>query len=322
MKKIILLICSICLIGCHDNSYEPSYSLPETIVVDLEEVVDQEAENVSEDIDEDLSNIDQDEVVEEHDEIEVIEMTEKEVLWLQESLKIAGFYTARDGAFGPNTQKQLEAYKLSQKFMSEGYTSDVKNALENLRINKLAQNFDTNLVVLTKDSYIPSSYVPDHLREVNVDKNKYMELPNEVAEQVEKMFEAAEKDGYHIVLASAYRSYDYQEGIFSRRVASHGFDEAQTVVAIPGQSEHQTGLAIDITTEAMSYGLDQSFEKEAEFQWMMDHCYEYGFILSYRKDKVDLTGYIYEPWHYRYLGDQDLAKQIMDAGITLQEYFE
>lgn len=313
MKRIIIVLCFLGLVGCHANEFEPEYTLPETVVVDLENKNDEVIE---------VEEVLEEEVDDEPMEVEGIELTDSEVLWLQESLKIAGFYTMRDGDYGPNTQKQLEAFKTAVGIKSDGYNTEVRKYLERLRIEKLAQNFGTSLVVLTKDSYMPSSYVPDHLREVKVEKNKYMELPDEVASQVESMFQAALEEGYQIVLASAYRSYDYQEGIFSRRVASNGFDEAKTVVAIPGQSEHQTGLAIDVTTRAMSYGLDQSFEDEAEFRWLMDHCYEYGFILSYRKDKVDLTGYIYEPWHYRYVGDQVLAKQIMDEGLTLQEYFE
>lgn len=316
MKKIILLTCILFLISCEDKKiYEPEYTLPETVVVELED------QNMSEETN-DTKEIEVIDQVVEEDNTELVDLSEKEILWLQESLKIAGFYTSLDGSYGPSSKKQLDAFKLQEGIQSDGYTIEVKNILENYRRERLADNFATDLVVLSKNHYIPSSYEPDYLREVNVQKNKYMELPDYVALKVEEMFEAAKQDGYTIALASAYRSYDYQEGIFSRRVEKNGFAEAETVVAIPGQSEHQTGLAIDITTANMNYGLDQSFEDEAEFDWMMENCYKFGFILSYRKDKVDITGYIYEPWHYRYIGDVDMAKEIMDAEITLQEYFE
>lgn len=318
MKKIILIVLTLLLVSCENEiNNEQAYTLPDLVVVDLE--TDDENEEV---LPSDTETITEVEEVVKDDEVKLIDLTESEILWLQESLKIAGFYTARDGNFGPNTNQQLEAYKRALGLKTDGYTSEDKKTLIKLREEKLARNYGTDLVVLTKDSYIPSEYIPDNLREVKVPKNKYMELPDYVADKVEEMFEAAQVDSLDMYLASAYRSYEYQEGIFSRRVAKNGFEEAETVVAIPGQSEHQTGLAIDITSSAMNFGLDQTFENEPEFTWMMENCYKFGFILSYRKGREDITGYIYEPWHYRYVGDVDLARHIMTEKLTLQEYFE
>jgi D-alanyl-D-alanine carboxypeptidase len=147
-----------------------------------------------------------------------------------------------------------------------------------------------------------------------------MELQDHVALKVEEMFADAKEAGYELYFNSGYRSYKYQESIFSRRVKKYGFEEATKIIAIPGQSEHQTGLALDVTCEAISYDLNRTFENTNEFQWLINNCYKYGFILRYRKDKEDITKYVYEPWHYRYIGDVNIAKEIMDKGLVLEEY--
>jgi LAS superfamily LD-carboxypeptidase LdcB len=92
------------------------------------------------------------------------------------------------------------------------------------------------------------------------------------------------------------------------------------VVARPGTSEHHVGLAVDILGSGY-YSLEQSFENTAAFKWLKAHCAEYGFILRYPKEKEHITGVIYEPWHYRYVG-VDVAKEIMSRNITLEEYLE
>jgi LAS superfamily LD-carboxypeptidase LdcB len=315
MKKLIIAL-SLILVGCNNNVAtidDINISLPtnEIISVDLLE----EIEPVEEVIEEMVIEVIPDNVAIEN-------LTKDDILWLQESLKIAGYYTTRDGDFGPGTETSLEAFQLEAGLESLVYDTDTKELLRQIRLEKLAPNFGTNLVLLNKNYYLPNAFVPDNLREVIIDKSKYIELPEHVAVSVEQMFMDAKADGIDIVLASGYRSYDYQEGIFSKRVAKNGFAEAETVVAIPGESEHQTGLAIDITTSEMNFGLSQTFENDPAFDWMMDNCYKYGFILRYLKGRESETGYIYEPWHYRYIGNTEAAKLIMDQGLILEEYFE
>ena len=96
------------------------------------------------------------------------------------------------------------------------------------------------------------------------------------------------------------------------------YDETKKSVAVPGTSEHATGLALDITSES-NQTLDETQAQTQEQQWLMKNCQNYGFILRYPKDKTDITQYIYEPWHYRYVGEE-AAKAIMKKGITLEEY--
>lgn len=338
MKKIILLATALVLVGCNKttaNLDNVSVSLPEEPVgINLSENNEEEETSSEEEVSNDESaNTSQEETsneTEDQDDSDqedsnqdlALDLSKTEILWLQESLKIAGFYTARDGDYGPKTQKALKSFQASLGLETTTYDTKTKISLENIRDKRLAPNYKTDLVLLNKNYYLPADFVPEGLREVNVDKNKYMELPDRIALIVEQMFADAEADGIHIVLASAYRSYDYQEGIFSRRVARNGFAEAETVVAIPGESEHQTGLAIDITSQAMGFGLGQNFEDDPAFEWMMDNCYKYGFILRYLKGREDDTGYVYEPWHYRYIGDPTIAEEIMKNEMILEEYFE
>ena len=96
------------------------------------------------------------------------------------------------------------------------------------------------------------------------------------------------------------------------------YDETKKSVAVPGTSEHATGLAVDIISSEYEE-LDDRQGNTDEQKWLMEHCWEYGFILRYPEEKADITGIIYEPWHYRYVGEET-AKEITEQGITLEEY--
>lgn len=290
MKKLILLLC-IFLFSCNDDDLAINnieVSLPtDTVEVDISKQVDKE----------DMKHDETEDEISEDEETNVIEktfddMNKEDVYWLQESLKIAGFYTAKDGDFGSKSKAALHQFREESSLLEASY-NDVVKALQAIRDAKLAPNFNTNSVLLNKNYYLPSSFVPDDLREVMVKSNKTIELQSHVADAVESMFNDALADGITIYLASGYRSYDYQEGIFSRRVAKNGYEEAQTVVAIPGQSEHQTGLTIDITSEKMNFGLSQSFDQDPVFEWMMDNGHKYGFVLRYLKGREEETNYIF-----------------------------
>ncbi len=119
--------------------------------------------------------------------------------------------------------------------------------------------------------------------------------------------------GYDMKIVSGFRSYEKQESTFSYWCSIDGEDVAETYSARPGHSEHQTGLAMDITSLSQSYG------KTAEGRWLAENCYLYGFIIRYPKGKSDITGYMYEPWHVRYLGIST-AKLVSDSGLTLEEF--
>lgn len=132
----------------------------------------------------------------------------------------------------------------------------------------------------------------------------------------EKMFQAAYDDGYQLYVTSGYRGYDEQEEVFASYLAEGGEDHALKYAAKPGYSEHQTGRAIDVFTPGET---TSSFAGTPVAKWLEENAHLYGFILRYPEGKENLTGYIYEPWHYRYVG-LEAAQEIKSRGITLEEY--
>lgn len=119
--------------------------------------------------------------------------------------------------------------------------------------------------------------------------------------------------GYGMSIISGYRSYEQQVETFEKWCELDGYDEARYYSAKPGHSEHQTGLALDITS------LEQSYGDTDEGRWLAANCHKYGFIIRYPEDKSEIMGYIYEPWHIRYLGEST-AKLVHDSGLTLEEF--
>ena len=148
------------------------------------------------------------------------------------------------------------------------------------------------------------------------------------AGDLQAMLYAGREAGVDILLTSAYRTYDYQQGLFQNKVqrvmAEQGISQEQaepiaaTVVARPGTSEHCLGLAVDIICSDYTV-LDEGFAQTEAAQWLYEHCAEYGFVLRYPADKTEITQIIYEPWHFRYVG-VEAAEYMMENGLTLEEY--
>jgi len=141
------------------------------------------------------------------------------------------------------------------------------------------------------------------------------------------MMDACRAAGNSPVICSSYRSYEKQQSLYQNKVnrlAAQGYsqekarEEAAKAVALPGTSEHQLGLAVDIVSTSYQ-ALTKKQEKTQEQKWLMEHCWEYGFILRYPNEKSDITGIGYEPWHYRYVG-RDVALDIRDSGLCMEEY--
>ncbi|MBA2875401.1 M15 family metallopeptidase [Thermaerobacillus caldiproteolyticus] len=191
---------------------------------------------------------------------------------------------------------------------------------------KVIMNPSNILALVNKEQSLPATYKPADLvvprvqfsfAEKNVDK-RYMRA--EAAKALEQLFAAAHQAGIELVAASGYRSYERQKALFDEEVKKGGREEAVHAVAIPGQSEHQTGLAMDITSPSVNNALTTAFGDTKEGKWVALHAHEYGFIIRYPKGKEAVTGYQYEPWHLRYVGKK-AAKVIFEKGITLEEYF-
>lgn len=180
------------------------------------------------------------------------------------------------------------------------------------------------LTLVNFEHPLEEDFVPTELSEID---NGY-EADSRIADAAKQMLADAYEENVRIIALSAYRDYEYQMDLFENKVqrlqkengysVSKAREEAATVVAYPGTSEHQLGLALDLV-DARHTALDESQENTAAYQWLCEHCDEYGFIVRYPNGKTDITGIIYEPWHFRYVG-KEAAKVIMENDLTLEEY--
>ena len=172
----------------------------------------------------------------------------------------------------------------------------------------------SSLTVLVNKHYtLPAGYVPE-LEALGKNYGSGFLRP-EAAQAFRALADAARADGVVLRSVSAYRSYKQQASTYNRYLRQYQQSTVDTFSARPGHSEHQTGLALDINVASSQ----AHFENTPAFAWLKAHCAEYGFILRYDLGKDSITGYRFEPWHYRYVG-QDAAKVCMEQGITYEEY--
>lgn len=181
------------------------------------------------------------------------------------------------------------------------------------------------LILVNKEHPVDRDYKPDDLTKIRdyvpdrSETTRYMRA--EAAEAFGMLVDKAAEDGVVIKMTTAYRSYDFQKILFDSYVQKEGEEKANTFSAKPGQSEHQTGLAVDVSSPSVDYQLSDDYGKTKEGKWLADHAHRFGFILRFPKGKEDITGYRYEPWHLRYVG-LIAAKEIHDQNITLEEYLQ
>lgn len=185
---------------------------------------------------------------------------------------------------------------------------------------------DSYTVLVNRDYPISKDYVPDDLVVPNVRFSFYgtyekSYVRKRAAEALESLFAGASQAGYTLKAVSAYRSYERQMQIYNNNVKTRGEKNTNKVSAMPGSSEHQTGLAIDVSADSVGCGLIESFGRSAEGKWLKKNCHKYGFIIRYPKRKTKITGYSYEPWHIRYVG-KNLAKYLKKNKLTLEEYYK
>lgn len=182
------------------------------------------------------------------------------------------------------------------------------------------------LILVNKEHHVDKEFVPEDLAPIKyyaADRSsscRYMR--EEAAQHFHMLVEAAAEDGFDIVMTTAYRSYGFQEILWNNNVIEKGSEEeANKTSARPGESEHQTGLAVDISTAEIDYRISYDFAETGAGQWIEENAHKFGFILRYLEGKTDITGYSYEPWHIRYVG-VTAAADIHERGITLEEYLE
>lgn len=206
---------------------------------------------------------------------------------------------------------------ISDKLNESADTSGSNNADDNSKKSDVSKG---NLILVNRDNALSENYSPKDLVTVNVRfyrtaSAEEKTMRKEAAEALEELFRAAQNEGIELYGLNGYRSYDTQKNLYNKDCRVKGKSYADQYDAKPGHSEHQTGLAMDVTNKTYSYG----FQTTREGKWLAKNCYKYGFILRYPEGKEGITGYSYEPWHIRYVG-RNAAKQIFSKGIVLEQY--
>lgn len=189
----------------------------------------------------------------------------------------------------------------------------------------IVSNPESIEVYVNKNRRLPEGYTPDDLVEPDIlhlspggDDRRL--LREEAASALEDLFQASDEKGLNLVAVSGYRSNQRQTTIYQSSVANNGQEYADQFSARPGTSEHETGLAIDVSTSVIAFALEDAFQQTEEGSWLEDHAHHYGFIIRYPEGKEEITGYAYEPWHLRYVGEE-LADHLYHESLTLEEYF-
>ena len=172
----------------------------------------------------------------------------------------------------------------------------------------------------------PKTYVSTQLVVPNIplrlgSGSSEMRVSATISGALEQMTQAAKNEGANLMLASGYRSYGSQSAIYSSHVKTYGQVSADRQSARPGHSEHQTGLAADLEPSNRACEIAQCFGTLAEGKWLAANAYKYGFIIRYQSDKEAVTGYMYEPWHVRYVGVGLATEMNKQAITTLEEFF-
>ncbi|WP_251388445.1 M15 family metallopeptidase [Mediterraneibacter agrestimuris] len=227
---------------------------------------------------------------------------------------------------GKKDSREREAQNAKQENAVPGNVEvQVIDTVEVAKLNaeSLVSEKDKWKLTLVNSFYpLAKDYVP---KLVEIEQDKLVD--ERIAADLQQMLSDARAAGLNPYICSAYRDYGYQRQVFNETMVqwiSNGYapldayEETAKSVAIPGTSEHATGLALDITSAEFTE-LDERQAGTAEAKWLAENCWKYGFILRYPPDKSDITGIIYEPWHYRYVG-KEAAKDITEKGVTLEEY--
>ena len=192
--------------------------------------------------------------------------------------------------------------------MDKEIYSDVKTVYQN-----------DNLVIVNRFYKLESAAVPNDLKNISIqyayDGHK---LKEEANNSYLKMAKAAKNSGFTLIANVSYRSYEEQETTYNNFRSRYGLNKADELDARAGHSEHQTGLALNISTR-LKEG-ETSFESTETYNWLLNNSYKYGFIQRYPEGKEDITGFTFEPGHFRYVGI-DIATQIYNEGITFDEYY-
>lgn len=219
-----------------------------------------------------------------------------------------------------DNQTRYEIYKNKTNYSDDKVVLFVNIGLDKnfYEDAKSANNLNTTYVLVNKYNYLQDGYVPSNLVKLTDFSKGGIYLNSEAYEAFKKMATDALIEDLNIRIISAYRSYDYQQNLYNNYLKKYSKEEVDSFSARAGYSEHQTGLAVDIDNNKLSY---TNFGKTKEYVWMQENCYKYGFIRRYTKENEKITGYVNEPWHYRYVG-LEISKYMHDNNIkTYEEYY-
>jgi D-alanyl-D-alanine carboxypeptidase len=205
---------------------------------------------------------------------------------------------------------------------------DAKLSTQQVQLSQNDLSDPANIYVLVnKDhglknpEYKPADLVIPNIKTSASDKDSERSVRKIIAADLESMLTDAQAAGLDLTMNSGFRSFEDQQFYFNNYVKNSGREAALKFSALPGFSEHQTGLGIDINYSDRKCYLEECFGQSAAGIWLAGNSYKYGFILRYPKGKEDVTGYQYEPWHFRYLG-KALAKDVKDSGLSYEEYLK
>ena len=228
-----------------------------------------------------------------------------------------------NGAQGAGSDSIIEK-KEDMDVTESGTVQENVSAKNEMPEESISKEDAWKLVLVNKWNKMEEGYVPE--------LTEYAEghrVDARIEDSLRNMIKGAKKAGYAIYLLSAYRDVEKQTDLYQAEIAkwkAKGYSakdaeqQAGTIVAVPGTSEHHLGLAVDLVSSE-HVKLDAGAEKTNGYKWLVAHCHEYGFILRYPNGATEITGIIYEPWHFRYVG-VEAATEIMENGITLEEYLD
>lgn len=215
-----------------------------------------------------------------------------------------------------NIERYEEYYSKHNDYSIENIVTYVEIGLDKEFYSDITEISDYNNINTLVNKYhkLPSEYEATDLVSLNKEYSpNERKMKKEAAEWMVKMIDSASKDNIKLYVVSGYRTEKQQESLFNNSIEKNGLEHALLYSAKKGHSEHQTGYAADINM------VDESFKDTKEYEWLKNNSYKYGYIERYQKDKEFITGYGYEPWHYRYVGI-DIATKIYTDNITFEEY--
>lgn len=244
----------------------------------------------------------------------------KELLEKDKNEKIVEFISEKY-YIHKNLEKYLTYAEKNKKKENTEIVAIINTHRDENAYEEIIDSDTTNDVLIIANKYykLNETFEPLEITDISP---KYAYAGNKLAkialDAYLNLWNTAKEEGYQFIVNTSYRSFSTQEEMYENTKALQGQRMADSLVARPGHSDHQTGLAIDIYE--LNYQSSQNFQDSPAYTWLCENAYKFGFIERYPKDKENITGFTYEPWHWRYVGEE-IAKKIKEENITFDEYY-